>query len=128
MSTLTENYNIKDLYIIKFKKSLIDNIGISNDSVNYFRPDLYYIVERFYNFDDKRHTEVYRECIAGEDFYIRESKNAFLTIPKIFESMEPLPLEYLDKEEIEFSKISTTRIFQIFQEINYKKVKRLGRK
>ena len=42
--------------------------------------------------------------------------------------MEPLPLEYLDKEEIEFSKISTTRIFQIFQEINYKKVKRLGRK
>ena len=129
MNSLTENYEIKDLYVVKFKPELINTIGFEyNEFINYFKPNLYYIVERFYNTDENNHYETYKECIAGEDFYKRESKIELSGTPDIFESIEPLSNDCLDEEEIKNGMLTTIRIFQIFQEINIKKVKRIGRR
>ena len=56
----------------------------------------------------------------------------------MFEVLEPLPKEYLTKEEIKDNRIRTLHLFQIFQMINYQnmmnikddkvKVKSLGKK
>ena len=129
MNSLSERFETKDLYVVQFKPELINTIGFEyNGFINYFKPNLYYIVERFYDSDEKNHYETYKECIAGEDFYKRESTEEFKNIPDIFESIEPLSNDYLDDEEINLEMISTTRIFQIFQEINMKKIKRIGRR
>ena len=129
MNSLSEIYEIKDLYVVKFKRELINMIGIEyNEFINYFKPNLYYIVERFKNNYDNHYYETYKECIAGEDFYKREDTKELNDIPDIFESIEPLANDYLDEEEINKGLITTTRIFQIFQEININKVKRLGKR
>ena len=129
MNGLLEYFEIKDLYIVKFKRELINTVGLEyNEFINYFKPEFYYIVERFHDENNNKHFETYKECIAGEDFYKRESYEDFNKIPEIFELMELLPNEYLDEEEINKGIISSTRIFQIFQEININKVKRIGRR
>ena len=129
MSNFTEKYDIKDLYIVKLNDDLLNNIGISNEFVNYFNSNLYYIVERFCISEDNiNYYEMYKECIIGEDFYSREGRIEIQQMPEVFESMNQLPLEYLDEEEIKKGEISTIRIFQIFQEINFQKVKKVGRK
>ena len=129
MYSLSEKYEIKDLYVVKFKKELINTIGIEyNEFINYFKPDVYYIIEIFRNEENDHIYETYKECIAGEDFYKRDNTQEFEFIPDIFETMELLSHDYLDEEEIQTGIISTSRIFQIFQELNIKKVKKLGRR
>lgn len=129
MNSLSENFEIKDLYVVKFKRELINTIGLEfNGFINYFKPDLFYIIERFTTNDNKHFHETYKECIAGEDFYKREGNDAFKNIPDIFETIEPISDEYLDSDEINNGIISTTRIFQIFQELNINKVKRIGKR
>lgn len=126
---ILETYDIKDLYVVKFKKKYLDNLGLSNNFINYFKPNLYYIVERFKDVEnDLFYYEIYRECITGQDFYAREEKNEEFSIPYIFESIEQLPLDYLDEEEKNSEKVSSIRLFQIFEEINYQKVKRIKKR
>jgi len=123
---LTENYDIKDLYVVKFKEKYLEKLGTSREFINYFKTNLKYIVERFkFSENDIYNYEIYKECIMGEDFYSRESKTDILSIPKIFASIEEFPLEYLDEEERKTGVVSSARLFQIFQEINYRKTKSL---
>lgn len=129
MNTLNESYDIKDLYVVKFKEKYLNKLGVSNEFVNYFKSNVKYIVERFkLTENDLFIYEIYKECIAGEDFYSRESKKDILSIPKIFSYIQELPKEYLDEEEIKTGKVTSTRLFQIFQEINFRKVKTLKKK
>ena len=126
---LTEVYDIKDLYVVKFKEKYLEKLGLSNDFINYFKTNLKYIVERFkFSENDLYNYEIYKECIIGEDFYSRQSKTDTLSIPKIFASIEELPKEYLDEEELKTGIVSSARLFQIFQEINYIKTKTLRKK
>ena len=126
---LTENYDIKDLYVVKFKEKYLNKLGVSQEFINYFKSNLKYIVERFKLKENDIYTyEIYKECIVGQDFYNRESKNDILSIPKIFSYIEELPLEYLDEEEKKSGQISSARLFQIFEEINYRKTKTFRKK
>ena len=124
MSHLTENiYDIKDLYLIKFNDNYQDNFNQEEGYIKYFNLGLQYIVEKFAIEDNKTKKmffEVYTECITGQDFYKRENKESFSGFPDIFESITEFPIEYLDEEEKKRGKVTTMRLFQIFQEINIK--------
>lgn len=124
MSRLTENiYGIKDLYLIKFKEDYLKKFDQEEGYIKYFNSGLKYIVEKFTiddNITKKPYFEVYTECITGQDFYKREDKESFDDIPDIFESILDFPIEYLDEEEKRSGKVTTMRLFQIFQEINIK--------
>ena len=138
MSKVTDNtFNINDLYIAKIKEDY--KININGEYTEYFNPNFYYILEKFALENNSNiQIEIYTECFTGEDISIRENikKNDYL--PDMFEFLEPLPKEYLTKEEIKDNRIRTLHLFQIFQVINYKnmmnikddkvKVKSLGKK
>lgn len=138
MSKVTDNtFNINDLYIAKIKEDY--KININGEYIEYFNPNFYYILEKFC-LDDKLsiQIEIYTECFTGEDISIRENIKKDDSFPDMFEVLEPLPKEYLTKEEIMDKQVRTLRLFQIFQMINYQnmmnikddkvKVKSLGKK
>ena len=54
---------------------------------------------------------------------MNESREESQVIPNIFETMEKFSDDYLNEEEKQTGKITTSRIFQIFQEINIKSKK-----
>ena len=138
MSKVTDNtFNINDLYIAKIKEDY--KISINGEYTEYFNPNFYYLLEKFSLENNSNiQIEIYTECFTGEDISIRENikKNDYL--PDMFEFLEPLPKEYLTKEEIKDNRIRTLHLFQIFQMINYQnmmdikedkvKVKSLGKK
>ena len=138
MSKVTDNtFNINDLYIAKIKEDY--KISINGEYTEYFNPNFYYLLEKFSLENNSNiQIEIYTECFTGEDISIRENikKNDYL--PDMFVFLEPLPKEYLTKEEIKDNRIRTLHLFQIFQMINYQnmmdikedkvKVKSLGKK
>ena len=138
MSKVTDNtFNINDLYIAKIKDDY--KVNINGEYTEYFNPNFYYLLEKFC-LEDKSsiQMEIYTECLTGEDLSIRENISKDSLIPDMFESLIPLPKEYLNREEIMDKRVRTLRLFQIFQMINYQnmmdikedkvKVKRLGKK
>ena len=128
MSTLTENiYDINDLYIVKlgedYKRYLPNNSkGDELEDVEYFNSNIYYIVERclIENKPSGFH-EFYTECIVGRDLFYRIIERKDENIPEIFKEIYEFPKEYFSKEELKHGKITTSRVFQIFQEINFSK-------
>ena len=138
MSKVTDNtFNINDLYIAKIKEDY--KVNINGEYTKYFNSNFYYLLEKFALENNSNiQIEIYTECFTGEDISIRENikKNDYL--PDMFEFLEPLPKEYLTKEEIKDNRIRTLHLFQIFQVINYQnmmnikddkvKVKNLGKK
>ena len=91
MNGLLEYFEIKDLYIVKFKRELINTVGLEyNEFINYFKPEFYYIVERFHDENNNKHFETYKECIAGEDFYKRESYEDFNKIAECISAVRKL--------------------------------------
>jgi len=122
MSNLNENiYDIKDLYIVKLNEDYIERK--SDDYIQYFNKDLKFIVEKFNvqkTGDLPYYVEYYMECITEQDLSNRRSKHEFTSIPHVFSSVEEFPIEYLTEEEKQSGKITTMRLFQIFQEINVK--------
>ena len=138
MSKVTDNtFNINDLYIAKIKEDY--KININGEYTEYFNPNFYYILEKFALENNSNiQIEIYTECFTGEDISIRENIKKDDSLPDMFEFLEPLPKEYLTKEEIKDNRIRTLHLFQIFQVINYQnmmnikddkvKVKSLGKK
>ena len=138
MSKVTDNtFNINDLYIAKIKEDY--KININGEYTEYFNPNFYYLLEKFSLENNSNiQIEIYTECFTGEDLSIRENIQKDSLIPDMFEILEPLPKEYLTKEEIMNKQVRTLRLFQIFQMINYQnmmnikedkvKVKSLGKK
>lgn len=138
MSKVTDNtFNINDLYIAKIKEDY--KININGEYTEYFNPNFYYLLEKFSLENNSNiQIEIYTECFTGEDISIRENIKKDDSFPDMFEVLEPLPKEYLTKEEIKDNRIRTLRLFQIFQMINYQnmmnikddkvKVKSLGKK
>lgn len=138
MSKVTDNtFNINDLYIAKIKEDY--KININGEYTEYFNPNFYYLLEKFSLENNSNiQIEIYTECFTGEDISIRENIKKDDSFPDMFEVLEPLPKEYLTKEEIKDNRIRTLRLFQIFQMINYQnmmnikddkvKVKELGKK
>ena len=138
MSKVTDNtFNINDLYIAKIKEDY--KININGEYTEYFNPNFYYLLEKFALENNSNiQIEIYTECFTGEDLSIRENIQKDSLIPDMFEILEPLPKEYLTKEEIMDKQVRTLRLFQIFQMINYQnmmnikddkvKVKELGKK
>lgn len=138
MSKVTDNtFNINDLYIAKIKEDY--KISINGEYTEYFNPNFYYLLEKFVLENNSNiQIEIYTECFTGEDISIRENIKKDDSLPDMFEVLEPLPKEYLTKEEIKDNRIRTLHLFQIFQMINYQnmmnikddkvKVKSLGKK
>ena len=138
MSKVTDNtFNINDLYIAKIKEDY--KININGECTEYFNSNFYYLLEKFALENNSNiQIEIYTECFTGEDLSIRENIQKDSLIPDMFEILEPLPKEYLTKEEIMNKQVRTLRLFQIFQMINYQnlmnikddkvKVKSLGKK
>ena len=138
MSKVTDNtFNINDLYIAKIKEDY--KISINGEYTEYFNPNFYYLLEKFSLENNSNiQIEIYTECFTGEDISIRENIQKDDSLPDMFEVLEPLPKEYLTKEEIKDNRIRTLHLFQIFQMINYQnmmnikddkvKVKSLGKK
>ena len=138
MSKVTDNtFNINDLYIAKIKEDY--KININGEYTEYFNPNFYYILEKFALENNSNiQIEIYTECFTGEDISIRENIKKDDYLPDMFEFLEPLPKEYLTKEEIKDNRIRTLHLFQIFQVINYRnmmnikddkvKVKSIGKK
>ena len=138
MSKVTDNtFNINDLYIAKIKEDY--KININGEYTEYFNPNFYYLLEKFALENNSNiQIEIYTECFTGEDISIRENIKKDDSLPDMFEILEPLPKEYLTKEEIKDNRIRTLHLFQIFQMINYQnmmnikddkvKVKELGKK
>lgn len=138
MSKVTDNtFNINDLYIAKIKEDY--KISINGEYTEYFNPNFYYLLEKFSLENNSNiQIEIYTECFTGEDISIRENIKKDDSLPDMFEVLEPLPNEYLTKEEIKDNRIRTLHLFQIFQMINYQnmmnikddkvKVKSLGKK
>ena len=138
MSKVTDNiFNINDLYIAKIKEDY--KININGEYTEYFNPNFYYLLEKFALENNSNiQIEIYTECFTGEDISIRENIKKDDYLPDMFEFLEPLPKEYLTKEEIKDNRIRTLHLFQIFQVINYQnmmnikddkvKVKSLGKK
>ena len=138
MSKVTDNtFNINDLYIAKIKEDY--KININGEYTEYFNPNFYYLLEKFVLENNSNiQIEIYTECFTGEDISIRENIKKDDSLPDMFEVLEPLPKEYLTKEEIKDNRIRTLHLFQIFQVINYQnmmnikddkvKVKSLGKK
>lgn len=138
MSKVTDNtFNINDLYIAKIKEDY--KININGECTEYFNPNFYYLLEKFALENNSNiQIEIYTECFTGEDISIRENIKKDDYLPDMFEFLEPLPKEYLTKEEIKDNRIRTLHLFQIFQVINYQnmmnikddkvKVKNLGKK
>ena len=138
MSKVTDNtFNINDLYIAKIKEDY--KININGEYTEYFNPNFYYLLEKFSLENNSNiQIEIYTECFTGEDISIRENIKKDDSLPDMFEILEPLPKEYLTKEEIKDNRIRTLHLFQIFQMINYQnmmnikddkvKVKELGKK
>ena len=138
MSKVTDNtFNINDLYIAKIKEDY--KININGECTEYFNPNFYYLLEKFALENNSNiQIEIYTECFTGEDISIRENIKKDDYLPDMFEFLEPLPKEYLTKEEIKDNRIRTLHLFQIFQVINYRnmmnikddkvKVKSLGKK
>ena len=125
MSNLTENiYNVADLYIVSLKEEFAKYE--KPEYTELFNPNLFFIVEKFVIKKDDGlpyFFEVYTECITGRDLFMNESREESQVIPNIFETMEKFPNDYLNEEEKQTGKITTSRIFQIFQEINIKSKK-----
>ena len=114
-------------------------ININGEYTEYFNPNFYYLLEKFSLENNSNiQIEIYTECFTGEDISIRENIKKDDSLPDMFEVLEPLPKEYLTKEEIKDNRIRTLHLFQIFQMINYQnmmnikddkvKVKSLGKK
>ena len=138
MSKVTDNiFNINDLYIAKIKEDY--KVNINGEYTEYFNSNFYYLLEKFVLENNSNiQIEIYTECFTGEDISIRENIKKDDSLPDMFEILEPLPKEYLTKEEIKDNRIRTLHLFQIFQVINYRnmmnikddkvKVKSLGKK
>ena len=138
MSKVTDNiFNINDLYIAKIKEDY--KVNINGEYTEYFNSNFYYLLEKFaLEYNSNIQVEIYTECFTGEDISIRENIKKDDSLPDMFEVLEPLPKEYLTKEEIKDNQIRTLHLFQIFQMINYQnmmnikddkvKVKSLGKK
>ena len=138
MSKVTDNtFNINDLYIAKIKEDY--KVNINGECTEYFNPNFYYLLEKFALENNSNiQIEIYTECFTGEDISIRENIKKDDYLPDMFEFLESLPKEYLNKEEIKDNRIRTLHLFQIFQVINYQnmmnikddkvKVKNLGKK
>lgn len=125
MSGLTENiYDIKDLCIVKLKENYLDylpNDKIKEEEIKdteYFNPNLYYIVEKCI-IRNREYCEFYTECIVGRDFYRRIDEQPITDIPLIFEEIYPFNKEWLSKEERMDGRVTTSRLFQIFQQLNF---------
>lgn len=129
MSLLRENiYDIKDLYVVKLNdnyKDFLPNNKKENDDNKYiecFNPNFYYIVERcLIENKPSGFYEYYTECIVGRDLFYRVIEKNDEKTPEIFREIYLFPKEYISKEELKQGKITTSRIFQIFQEINFSK-------
>jgi len=123
MSQLMENvYDIKELYVVKLDenyKEYLPNLKNNIEDVEYFNTNLYYIVEKF-KIDSKNNNvyEFYTECVVGRCFFERLINNQDESIPNIFSEFYKFPIECLSSRERTEGKISTSRIFQIFQQIN----------
>ena len=138
MSKVTDNtFYINDLYIAKIKEDY--KVNINGEYTEYFNSNFYYLLEKFaLEYNSNIQVEIYTECFTGEDISIRENIKKDDSLPDMFEILEPLPKEYLTKEEIKDNRIRTLHLFQIFQMINYQnmmnikddkvKVKELGKK
>lgn len=123
MSGLTENiYEIRDLYIVKLKENYLDYLPNNNlkeeiKDTEYFNVDLYYIVEKCI-VNNRDYCEFYTECIVGRDFYSRIDEKPITDTPLIFEEIYPFNKEWLSKEERMDGRVTTSRLFQIFQQLN----------
>ncbi len=124
MSNLTQNvYNIEDLYLVKFKENykeyLSENGKMREKDGFYFSPDTYYLVERTVIKENFKYDEYYEECITGIDFYTRSDYRELNDIPPIFECVETLPLDYFNESELETHQVTSSRLFIVFQQINF---------
>ena len=124
MDLKNDFYNIKDLYVVRLDDAYVKKSR--NEYIHYYNSDLKFIVEKISiekGGELPYYVEFYTECITELDLVKRSSKRQFKSIPKEFYYIEELPLEYLTEEEVQSGKISTMRLFQIFQEINMKRKK-----
>lgn len=122
MSKLNENiFNIKDLYIVVINPEYIKGGLKQDEDIRYFNPSFKFIVERFVlerKDTEDLELEIYTECLTNEDIYKREYPNINDSLPELFLSVEPFPIEFLTEEEKQNERVGTLRIFQIFQQIN----------
>lgn len=113
-------YDIKDLYLVKFQEDYFNYLLHKDKITRIFHPDFYFIVERFKisSSEGKNNLEIYTESITCEDIYSREDQEEFKTIPPLFSEMFLVPREYYTDYEIKSGLVTSTRLFQIFQEYN----------
>ncbi len=127
MSKLNENFfDIKDLYVVKFKPEYSMNSFGKGEDTRYYNPNFQFIMEKFTIYDKSGKNleiEIYTECLTNEDITKRENSNITSEIPELFKSVEEFPKEYLTQEELKTGVISTLRLFKIFQELNEKSLR-----
>ena len=124
MSNFTDSYyDINEVSVVTLNEDYIENIKQDEGYIKSFNPNLAFFVKRFYIQKEKNtpyYYEIYTECISGQDVYVREDTKKFRTLPKLFKTLKPFPIEYLDEEELKTGKVSFMRLFEIFQEMNIK--------
>lgn len=124
MSCLSEEYNIEDLYVVKFNENYNEYLKEQNENI-IFNPNLYYIVERFKckckgitGVID--HYESYKECVSGIEIFDRYSNKEIEDIPLIFDEIYILPEEYLSEEEKKKKIISSNKLYFVSLDLNIK--------
>ena len=119
----SEYYNIKDLRVVMINKDYLDNN--KDEYIKYFKDNFIFIVEKCTieepTDDGILYHEYYTECVTEEDLIERTSSSPFDSVPKMFSIVSRIPNKYFTEEELNASKISAIRIFQILQEINLEK-------
>lgn len=109
-------YLIEELFIVKFDSSYINEIERQGLDVNNL-----FIIEKFViekGVDLPYYYETYKEAITNMEIYSRKAESEFMNYPYFIQSMEPIPISYLKKEERDSGKISSVRLFEIFRKIN----------
>ncbi|MBR3661116.1 MAG: hypothetical protein IKN63_04330 [Bacilli bacterium] len=123
MNSLKEKvYDIKDLRIVMINKNYVTSN--KDEYINYFNENIKFIVEKqvFKDSDTNGNLcyhEYYTECVTEEDLLVRSSDRDFDYFPNMFSIVSRIPSKYFTKEELQNGKISTIRIYKIFQDINF---------
>lgn len=124
MSCLSEEYNIEDLYVVKFNKNYKEYLKEKNENIT-FNPNLYYIVERFkckYKTITGiiEHYESYKECVSGIEIFDRYSNKEIEDTPLIFDEIYTFSDEYLSEEEKKKKNISSNKLYFVTLDLNIK--------
>lgn len=113
-------YLIEELFIVEFNSECIKELERRGlDANNLF------ILEKFClkkGKDLPYYYETYKEAITNFEIYHRQGEDEFSYLPYFIKQMEPLPFEYLTKEERDSGKITSVRVFEIYRKINQNRI------